>query len=66
MVQNVVLNGLSILPMHPIWGGIWERMIPVIRRVLRAVLGNCHLNDEILSTVFAEVESIINSGPSLN
>ena len=44
-------------------GGIWERMIRVIRRVLSAVLGNCRLNDEILATVFAEVENIINSRP---
>ena len=44
-------------------GGVWEGLIRVIRRVFSAVLCNCRLNDDILSTVFAEVENIVNSRP---
>lgn len=44
-------------------GGIWERVIRTIRRVLAALLGNARLNDEILQTLLCEVESIINSRP---
>ena len=45
------------------WGGIWERMIRTIRKVLAAVLNNTRLTDEILSTVLCEVECIINGRP---
>ena len=44
-------------------GGVWERMIRSIRRVLSAVLKNVRLTDEILVTLMAEVESIINGRP---
>jgi hypothetical protein len=45
------------------WGGIWERMIRTIRKVLTAILSNTRLTDEILATVFCEAENIINSRP---
>ncbi|XP_014677289.1 PREDICTED: uncharacterized protein LOC106817151 [Priapulus caudatus] len=45
-------------------GGIWERMIRSIRKVLNALLrGNHRLTDEVLETLFCEVENIINSRP---
>ncbi len=44
-------------------GGIWERQIRTIRKVLCGVLKNCRLTDEILQTVFCEVESIVNNRP---
>ena len=44
-------------------GGIWERVIRTIRRVLAALLGNARLTDEILHTLLCEVESVINSRP---
>ena len=45
-------------------GGVWERQIRTIRKVLMAVLTNCgRLTDDILHTVFCDVESIINSRP---
>ena len=47
------------------FGGIWERMIKMVRRVLwglmRQHIGN--LDDEQLLTLFCEVESVINSRP---
>lgn len=44
-------------------GGLWERMIRTIRRVMSAVLKDCRLNDEVLVTLLCEVEAIVNSRP---
>ena len=44
-------------------GGIWERMIRSIRRILNALLKNQTLDDESLSTLMCEVESILNARP---
>ena len=45
-------------------GGVWERMIGVIRRVLQATLPrSVRLTDEILQTVLCEVECIVNGRP---
>ena len=45
-------------------GGVWERMIRTVRRVMLAVLNsNTRLTDEILHTVFCEIECIVNSRP---
>ena len=46
------------------WGGNWERLIGVIKRVLRAVLPYAsRLTDEVLQTTFCEVEAIVNGRP---
>ena len=50
-------------PGAPHMGGVFERMIQSVKRVLNAILGNTRLNDEILCTVMCEVESVINSRP---
>lgn len=46
-------------------GGVWERQIRSIRKILQAILcespGN--LSDELLTTLFCEVEAILNSRP---
>ena len=44
-------------------GGVWERQIRTVRKVLTAILRNQVLDDERLETVFCEVESIVNSRP---
>lgn len=44
-------------------GGVWERMIRSVRKILRALLGNQIVNDETLLTVMAEVEKILNDRP---
>ena len=41
-------------------GGIWERQIRSVREVLNIILREQTLDDERLSTLFCEVESIIN------
>jgi hypothetical protein len=45
-------------------GGAWERMIGCARRVMQGLLhGPVRLTDEILETLFAEIESILNGRP---
>ena len=44
-------------------GGIWERVIRSIRRVLTAISSQITLSDGLLSTLFAEAEYIVNSRP---
>ena len=45
-------------------GGLWERMIHTMRRVLFAILNSStRLTYDVLTTVFCEAENIINSHP---
>ena len=44
-------------------GGVWERMIGTVKRALRTVLGRLIVTDEVLQTVVAEAEAVVNSRP---
>ena len=44
-------------------GGIWERIIRSIRKILRSILGDQLVDDETLLTVMAEIEKILNDRP---
>ncbi|KAI2645449.1 Pro-Pol polyprotein [Labeo rohita] len=44
-------------------GGVWERLIRIVKRILLSVTNQQHLDDEGLATVMCEVESILNSCP---
>ncbi|XP_069139358.1 uncharacterized protein [Argopecten irradians] len=44
-------------------GGVWERQIRSVRKVLNVILRNQVLDDERLDTVFCEAESIVNTRP---
>ena len=44
-------------------GGVWERMIRTVRKVLCSLTKQQTLTDESLQTLFCEVESIVNSRP---
>ena len=45
-------------------GGVWERQIRTVRKVLCGVLNpNVKLDDEVLNTVMHEAESLVNSRP---
>ena len=44
-------------------GGIWERMIRSVRKILTALLKEQRINDETLSTLLCEVEKILNDRP---
>ena len=53
-----------IPPSAPHMGGAWERMIGLVKRALKAILLNeSRLSDEVLETLFCEVESIVNGRP---
>ena len=45
-------------------GGVWERLIRTIRKVLTAILHkNARLTDDSLHTFFCEVENVVNGRP---
>lgn len=44
-------------------GGVWERCIRTVRKVMKALLKEQTLDDESLNTLMCEVESIINGRP---
>lgn len=45
------------------WGGWWERLIRLLKELLRKVLGRANLNYEELSTVVCDCEVVINGRP---
>lgn len=45
------------------FGGVWERMIRSVRRVLKSVLLQQQLDDDSLHTILCEVEAILNDRP---
>ena len=44
-------------------GGVWERIIRSVRKILRTLLREQLVSGEALRTLMAEVESILNSRP---
>ena len=58
------INWIFNPPHSSHFGGVWERMIGVARKILDAMLVNVkHLTHEILLTLMAEVTSIMNARP---
>ncbi len=45
------------------WGGFWERMIGVVKQLLRSVLGSARVTHEELETLLCDVESVVNNRP---
>ena len=50
-------------PSAPHYGGVWERLVRSFKHVFHAILGNRRLTDEILNTVFCQVEQSLNAHP---
>ncbi|GFU81465.1 putative RNA-directed DNA polymerase from transposon X-element [Trichonephila clavipes] len=50
-------------PIAAWWGGWWERLVRVLKELLRRTLGNAILTTEELQTVLCDCESVINSRP---
>lgn len=50
-------------PSSPWWGGFWERLIGILKDLLRKNLGQSSLSYEELHTLLVECESIINNRP---
>ena len=44
-------------------GGVWERLIQQVKKVLHSILKQQSLDDEALQTAFCEVEAILNDRP---
>ena len=47
----------------PWWGGFYERMVGLVKRPLKKVIGRACLNVIELSTILTEVEAVLNSRP---
>ena len=60
---NKAIQWNFILEKAPWWGGYYERMVKLVKRSLRKVLGNARLTYEDLLTVVTEVEGVLNSRP---
>lgn len=45
------------------WGGWWERIVRMIKEILRKVLGRASLNYEEMTTVLCDCEQVVNSRP---
>ena len=58
---------IFISPKSPWKGGAWERLVGVSKHVAQGIRGvlnqNTRLNDEVLSTLFCEVENMVNNRP---
>ena len=58
-----VLNGNS----HPLGashqGGVWERVVRSVRKIMGSLVGESSLDDDTLCTLLAEIERILNYRP---
>lgn len=45
------------------WGGWWERIIRMVKTLLRSVLGRTSLDYEEMATILCDCEAVINSRP---
>ncbi|GBN53763.1 hypothetical protein AVEN_128849-1 [Araneus ventricosus] len=52
-----------IPPSSPWWGGFWERLIGLLKTILRKVIGKAFLRYEEIPTILCDCENIINSRP---
>ncbi|XP_011884110.1 PREDICTED: uncharacterized protein LOC105571256 [Vollenhovia emeryi] len=51
------------LPRRAWWGGWWERLIGILKALLRKMLGKASLPYEDLNTILCDAEAIINTRP---
>ncbi|CAH2065780.1 unnamed protein product, partial [Iphiclides podalirius] len=59
-------GGRFIPPAAPFMGGAWERLIRSVKNAHTATLHERHPNEEVLSTLLAEVEYTVNSRPLIH
>ena len=57
------INWKYILPLSPWWGGFCERLIRIVKSILRKELGKSRLNYEELPIIITGVEGVINTRP---
>ena len=58
--KNLDMKWQFVVERGPWWGGACERLVGVVKRLLRRVLGHAVLSWEELVTVLTEVEKVIN------
>lgn len=52
-------------PYSPNFGGLWESSVKSAKFHMKRIIGNSHLTYESLSTVFTQIEAVLNSRPLL-
>lgn len=57
------IQWIFIPPTAAWWGGWWERLVGMIKNILRRVLGKARLRHDELVTVMCEAENIVNLRP---
>lgn len=62
-LSNNEIQWKFIPPRSPHWGGIWEAAIKSAKYHLTRIVGKAHLTFEEMSTILAQIESILNSRP---
>ena len=62
-LQQRGLEWKFIPPGTPHYGGVWERMVALVKRHLQVVLEKEALHFDVLNTSIVEIESIINRRP---
>lgn len=50
-------------PAAPHFGGVWERLVQVVKRALLLNLGSARLTSEVFLTIVAETEALVNARP---
>ncbi|XP_063536183.1 uncharacterized protein LOC134745966 [Cydia strobilella] len=60
---NNNMDWTFIPPSSPHWGGAWERLIRSVKTALKVVLKERAPRDEVLTTLMAEVENMVNGRP---
>ena len=53
-------------PLESHFGGVFESLVKVAKKTLKAIVGNAGLTDDELQTVIKEVEALMNSNLNLS
>ncbi|OXA48910.1 uncharacterized protein LOC110854898 [Folsomia candida] len=57
------INWIFNPPSAPWWGGWWERLIKIVKDLLRRMLGNSRVDYQQLESCICSVESVVNARP---
>lgn len=62
-LRNINLEWKFIPPSAPHFGGLWEAGVKSVKFHLKRVLGNSIFTNEEMSTILAQIETVLNSRP---